>query len=122
MSSGKFGLGNLVESAAPPDTERNNDISSRLAGFPKPAPRVRINPEEVDAAAAPHGFVSREPQPPITTNEARGRRKIPKEQTTNVGMQVPDSDYERFRVFANRHGVPFYKALGILLDIAEGKR
>lgn len=111
----KFGLDDLKEDRTP--TDAAEQLSARLSRFPSSTSgsRQNINTAEIDAAAAPHGFVSRDPIAP------RGRRSIPKEPTKAVGFNLPVSDYERFKAFADRNRVSFQRALGMLLQIMEGK-
>jgi hypothetical protein len=119
MSTGKFGLGDLVEEKRPAGTQENPDLSARLASFPKTTPRVRVDTAEVDAAVEKHGFVSREPQFTVGSSGSRRRRSIPKEDTKAVGFNLPRSDYNRLLAFADKNRVSFQKAVGMLLDIAE---
>lgn len=52
----KFGF----EPEASDDTQDTPKVSERLAAIPLAAPRPQISLSEFNAAAAPHGFVSRE--------------------------------------------------------------
>jgi hypothetical protein len=109
-----FGLEELaqdkssVSSTAP-------DLSTRLASFKATPPR-RIDTAIVDAAAAPHGFTSREPTPP------KRRRVAPREpRPNNMGIRLSDREKERFVGFADKHKLQNYsEAIVKLLDIADG--
>jgi hypothetical protein len=111
----KFGLPADTESSGSPPSS----ISDRLANFQPSTPR-KINIEEVDSAAAPHGFVSREPietGPPAN----RRRRRAKKEPTRNLGIRLPLSQFERFVEYADKHGIGYHDAIKRLLDQATDK-
>lgn len=93
------------------------DLFARLASF-KPSPPRRIDTAAVDAAAAPHGFTSREPSPPTR------RRVAPREdRPKNLGIRLSVAEKDRFMAFADKHQIPNYsEVIVLLLDIAEGKR
>ncbi len=92
------------------------DLSSRIANFKPTIPR-KIDTAMVDAAAAPHGFTSREPTP------AKRRRVAPSvPRPNNMGIRLSDGEKSRFVAFADGHRLKNYaEAIVLLLDIAEGK-
>jgi hypothetical protein len=112
---GDFGLDNLTPDQSPAKT-MEPDLSARLASFKPTTPR-RIDTAIVDAAAAPHGFTSREPAPP------KRRRRAPRApRPNNMGIRLSDGEKERFVAFADKHELPNYSDTIVkLLDIAEGK-
>jgi hypothetical protein len=113
--SSKFGLPPETDSGGSPPSS----ISERLANFQPSQPR-KINIAEVDLAAAPHGFVSREPveiAPPVS----RRRRRAQKEPTRGLGIRLPISQYQRFVEYADKYGIGYHDAIKQLLDEVEGK-
>jgi hypothetical protein len=99
----------------PPSTETPG-IKEKIASFAPVRARPTINIAEVDAAAAPHGFISREPGQP------RRKRKlaVSNEPTRHLAMRCRASVYERFLVYADKERLHYHDALERLLDIAEG--
>ena len=93
-------------------------MSEKLAQFPRVTPRPAIDLAAADAAAARHGFTSRElpepvaPEPPHT----RRRRAIPAEPTRHLAIRLTASAYARFVAYADRHQLTYHDALGQLLD------
>jgi len=67
---------------------------------------------EVDAAAAAHGFVSREQ----TVNRPRRRRIAVAEPTRHLAIRLPESQYNRFVLYADRLKLTYHDALRQLLD------
>jgi hypothetical protein len=113
--SSKFDLPDIgVRSSTTPSAEP--DIATRIANFKPTVPR-RIDVAAVDAAAAPHGFVSREPTP------RKRRRVAPREpRPNNMGIRLSDAEKDRFIAFADNYSLPNYSEVIVrLLDIAEGK-
>jgi len=109
-----FGLEELaLDKSSPSSTDPA--LSSRIANF-KAAPPRRIDTAIVDAAAAPHGFTSREPTPP------KRRRVAPREpRPNNMGIRLSDGEKARFVAFADKHKCQNYsEAIVKLLDIADG--
>jgi hypothetical protein len=104
-------------------------LSERLAAFPPAARRHAIDLRAVDAAAAPHGFTSREPlpsQPALPPSPApmmmgyggRRRRVIPTEPTRHLAIRLPESQYDRFVAYADDMKLTYHEALIRLLDEA----
>ncbi len=115
--SNSFGLPDVrPDQADSPTPTPQPDLSARLASFKPTAPR-RIDTAAVDAAAAPHGFTSREPTP------RKRRRLAPRvPRPNNMGIRLSDLEKERFIAFADRNQLPNYSEAKVrLLDIAEGK-
>lgn len=110
-----FGLEDLPTDQSSASSPRT-DLSTRIASFKATSPR-RIDTAIVDAAAAPHGFTSREPAPP------KRRRVAPREpRPNNMGIRLSDGEKARFVGFADQHKLQNYsEAIVKLLDIAEGK-
>lgn len=118
MSSNKFGL--PEEEPAPVEREVGS-LNRRIANF-QPSQPKNINLEEVDSAAAPHGFVSREPTFVVNRSETRRpRRKIMTEPTRNMGIRLGVSQYDRFVAYADKHRLSYHEALIRLLDQAGGE-
>lgn len=113
----KFGL--LDENELLP--EKPESFSERLASFPVAAPKHRIDIAAVDAAAAPHGFVSREANAPTMIQHSSGRRRriVPVEATRHLAIRLAESQYDRFVAYADRHRLTYHDALARLLDRAE---
>jgi hypothetical protein len=120
----KFGLDDPQDSGA--DLAR---LDEKLAAFPPVSPRQRIDVAAVDAAAAEHGFVSREPAaktPPPTSSVTqwplshggRRRRIAQTEPTRHLAIRLTLSQYDRFVAYADRHQVTYHDALARLLDEA----
>ena len=111
----KFGLMDDDEDLDPA-TPRS--LSDKLASFPAAAPKHRIDLIAADAAAAPHGFTSREPSPYMTAPRApsRRRRLAPVEPTRHLAIRLTESQYERFVAYADRHKLTYHDALARLLD------
>lgn len=108
-----FGL-DKISAEQSPTAPKEPDISTRIANFGPTTPR-RIDTAIVDAAAAPHGFTSREPAPP------KRRRRAPRQpRPNNMGIRLSDEEKDRFIAFADRNNLPNYsEAIVMLLDIAE---
>jgi hypothetical protein len=102
----KFGFDPMGEPAA----NNANAFAQKLANFPPSAPRSPINLSEVDAAAAPHGFVSREPR------VGRKRRTLASEPKRHFSFMMPASQYDRFIAYADRHRLTYHEAISRLLD------
>lgn len=102
----KFGLDLDPDSGA----EKRNDLANKLASFPASAPRTMIDLAAVDAAAAPHGFVSREAAP------VRRRRVVPSEPKRQLSILMPVSKYERFVAYADRHRLTYEEVISRFLD------
>ena len=112
----KFGL--------EPESGSNDDpsVSERLAAFPRVQPRVKLDLAAVDAAAAPHGFVSREALPAISQpSVAQGRRRRlgTPEPTRHLAIRLTVRQYDRFVAYADQHQLTYHDALAQLLDEAS---
>ena len=116
MSNNKFGVTDFTSGQQPESSSTVPDLSARLSHF-KPTPTRRIDTATMDAAAAPHGFTSREPTP------LKRRRLAPREpRPNNMGIRLSDSEKARFVAFADQHRLNNYSdTIAMLLDIAEGK-
>ncbi len=90
------------------------DIADRLAAFSATAPRHRIDIAAMDAAAAHHGFVSREA--PISTSPVRRRRLGVAEPTRHLAIRLTDTQYARFVAYADAQEMTYHDALIRLLD------
>jgi hypothetical protein len=113
--SSKFGLiddaDNLVE---------RSEGKIDLSGFPPVQKRSPIDLAEVDAAAAPHGFVSRESTPVVSEAVTHGRRRraVPAEPTRHLAVRMVVSQYDRFVGYADRYKLTYHDAIKKLLDAA----
>ncbi len=91
----------------------------KLASFPPVRPRVPMDLAEVDAAAAPHGFISREANTtsqPASPNRSLRRRALPREATRHLAIRLSSTQYDRFVAYADRHELTYHEALRQLLD------
>jgi hypothetical protein len=115
-----FGIGKAL-SEPDKDDPLTQDMSSRLSQFAASKPETRINVAEVDAAAARHGFSSREPGTQLAAppSSGRGRRKVAKEPTRDLSFRLGYSEMDRFQAFADQHKLTYQKAVVMLLDIAN---
>ena len=111
--SSKFGL--IDE---PDDVVERSDGKIDLSGFAPVQKRAPIDFAEVDAAAAPHGFVSREATPVIKEVSAHGRRRraVPSEPTRHLAVRMVQSQYDRFVGYADRYKLTYHDAITKLLD------
>lgn len=95
-------------------------MGNKLAAFGPVRAREAIDFAAVDAAAAQHGFVSRES--PVTHDgrlAARRRRAVPAEPTRHLAIRLNESAYDRFVVYADRYKLTYHEALIRLMDLAE---
>ena len=120
MSEIKFGLLDLS------DQPKDNEVvplSDRLATFSAQRERRVLDVIASDAAAAQHGFTSRESSNPIASADAvRGRRRraTPAEPTRHLAIRLGSSEYNRFVAYADRYQLTYQDALAKLLDnVAE---
>jgi hypothetical protein len=114
--SSKFGL---IDDAD--EVEGRPEGKIDLSGFAPVQKRSPINFAEVDAAAAPHGFVSREAPPVIpeaATTHGRRRRAMPSEPTRHLAVRMVQSQYDRFVGYADRYKLTYHDAIMKLLDAA----
>jgi hypothetical protein len=113
--SGKFGLMDDADESA---NKAEGKID--LSGFAPVKKRSPINLAEIDAAAAPHGFISREAVPitavaaPIT----RRRRAVPAEPARQLAVRLVESQYARFLAYADKYQLTYHDAIKKLLDDA----
>ncbi len=107
----KFGLLREEEEvvAGPSD-----NFSERLAAIPATSTRHRIDLAAADAAAAQHGFVSREAT--VAGQSSRRRRFTPVEPTRHLAIRLTTTQYDRFVAFADRHKLTYHEALVRLLE------
>lgn len=123
------------------DSEPENDgtqqapavpsLSDRLARFGAVAPRPQVDLAAADAAAATHGFVSREapvPAPPYGGQPGYGlplrmrrRRNVPVEPTRHLAIRLSASQYDRFVAYADLHRLTYHEALVQLMDESEAQ-
>lgn len=113
--SSKFGL---LDDADEPVTPLEGRID--LTGFAPVHKRSPIDLAEVDAAAAPHGFVSREATSRSTGSAAPGRRRraVPAEPVRHLAVRMTESQYDRFVGYADRYQLTYHDAIKKLLDAA----
>lgn len=113
--SGKFGLTNGSEE----DSTATGDKID-LSGFEPVKKRFPVNLAEIDAAAAPHGFISREvpPSAPKVIPPTRRRRIGPAEPARQLAVRLSESEYLRFLRYADRYQLTYHDAIQKLLDDA----
>ena len=113
--SSKFGL---IDD--PDDVVERSEGKIDLSGFAPVKKRSPIDLAEVDAAAAPHGFVSREAAPVFAEVASPGRRRraVPSEPTRHLAVRMVKSQYDRFVGYADRYKLTYHDAITKLLDAA----
>jgi hypothetical protein len=113
--SSKFGL---IDD--PDDVVERPEGKIDLSGFAPVKKRSPIDLAEVDAAAAPHGFVSREAAPVFAEAASPGRRRraVPSEPTRHLAVRMVKSQYDRFVGYADRYKLTYHDAITKLLDAA----
>jgi hypothetical protein len=110
----KFGL---IEDETDNRSSEIPSLSDRLTAFPSVRPRSPIDLKAVDAAAAPHGFISREASSSSEERiHARRRRAVPAEPTRHLAIRLVSSQYNRFVAYADRHKITYHEAISRLLD------
>jgi len=89
-----------------------------LSGFSPVKKRYPIDLAEVDAAAAPHGFVSREALPTTVgaAGTTRRRRAVPSEPVRHLAVRMIQSQYDRFVGYADRYQLTYQEAITKLLE------
>jgi hypothetical protein len=113
----KFGLNDDDEMQ---DKPQGQSLSEKLASFPPVAPRMPIDLVAVDAAAAPHGFVSREAIVPLGFEERKRRRRATAPQPTrHLAVRLVQTEYDRFVAYADRHELTYHDAISRLLDLTS---
>jgi hypothetical protein len=113
--SSKFGLIDDRD-----DVVEQSEGKIDLSGFAPVKKRYPIDLAEVDAAAAPHGFVSREAAPVVAEAASPGRRRraVPSEPTRHLAVRMVKSQYDRFVGYADRYKLTYHDAITKLLDAA----
>ncbi len=116
-----FGISKVLAESTPEEPQAQN-MSARLSQFAPSKPDTDIDVAAVDAAAARHGFGSREPgvsaAPIVTSSTGRGRRKIAKEPTRDLSFRLGYSEMDRFQAFADKYSLTYQQAVVRLLEIA----
>ena len=111
----KFGL--LDDDDPPATPTPTATISDRIATFPPIRSRGAIDFAAIDAAAAPHGFVSRESSEVRDSRSAgRRRRAVPSEPTRHLAIRLNEGAYDRFVAYADRYKLTYHEALIRLLE------
>jgi hypothetical protein len=110
----KFGL--LDDESGTRAEEQEVTISERIAAFPPVRSRGHVDFAAIDAAAAQHGFVSREISEAHETRSGRRRRTVPSEPTRHLAIRLTETAYDRFVAYADRHKLTYHEALIHLLD------
>jgi hypothetical protein len=112
----KFGLMSADDAD---DTHAGSEqsLADRISSFPTVRPRLSPDLEAIDAAAAQHGFVSREAVQPLEAQTTgRRRRAVPTEPTRHLAIRLPSSGYDRFVAYADKKRLTYHDALLSLLD------
>ena len=116
----KFGL---LDDSEPETLDLS--MPERLATFRNVQPRQPVDIAAMDAAAASHGFVSRESEPTPVPNApvyaapaGRRRRAIPSEPTRHLAIRLTTSGYNRFVAYADREQLTYHDALIELMNKA----
>lgn len=110
----KFGL--LDEDVAAAGERGTGKLSDRIAAFPPVRSRGAVDLAAMDAAAASHGFVSRESSAVRESGAGRRRRAVPSEPTRHLAIRLTEPAYDRFVAYADRHRLTYHEALIRLLD------
>jgi hypothetical protein len=113
--SSKFGLTDDKE-----EVVERSEGRIDLSGFAPVQKRSPIDLVEVDAAAAPHGFVSREASPLVEAAipvSVRRRRAVPPEPVRHLAVRMVQSQYDRFVGYADRYQLTYQEAITKLLDV-----
>jgi macrodomain Ter protein organizer (MatP/YcbG family) len=110
--SSKFGLPS--DDLGTPQVDPQAELTQRLSAFPSAARSAPLALHEVDAAAAAHGFVSREQ----SVRRPRRRRIAVAEPTRHLAIRLPESQYNRFVLYADQLKLTYHDALRHLLDQA----
>jgi hypothetical protein len=113
----KFGLLSDEDGDLPGEQDT---LTDRLSAFPAVRPRVPIDIQAMDDAAAPHGFVSREAGSVqlVAPVLSRRRRSVPTEPTRHLAIRLVSSQYNRFVAYADRYELTYHDALRKLMDSA----
>jgi hypothetical protein len=117
MERNKFGL---MDDDVSESSGASQTLSEKLTAFPAVRARAPIDLAAVDAAAAPHGFVSREATSSPVQAVPHGRRRravpVPTEPTRHLAIRLVESQYNRFLAYADLHKLTYHDALKKLLD------
>jgi hypothetical protein len=99
---------------------RPSDGKIDLSEFAPVKKRSPVDLAAVDAAAAPHGFVSREATPRVAESITPGRRRraVPAEPVRHLAVRMVESQYDRFVGYADRYQLTYHDAIKKLLDAA----
>lgn len=96
-----------------PSRKRDQDTARKLGDF---KPDEQSQPvgglHEMDAVAARHGFVSREPQPPL-----RGRKKDVGP-TVAINIRMPERVARPFIRYCEKHRFTYWEAVEELMKMA----
>ena len=103
----KFGLDSASQTTP---KQPANDLSEKLASFAPSNAKLPVAISELDAAAKPHGFVSREGP------SLRRRRTASLEPKRHLSFMIAESEYNRFIQYADRHRLTYHDAISRLLD------
>lgn len=104
-----------------PETVGPN-LAQRLAAFPPVPPRPRLDLAAVDAAAAPHGFISREAGGLNASSSPSRRRRIGvAEPTRHLAIRLTLRQYDAFVAYADEHELTYQDAIVKLLDDVKGR-
>jgi len=112
--SGKFGLMDDAD-----ELDEGVDRKIDLSSFAPVKKRSPIDVVEMDAAVAPHGFISREATPgPVEFVKHRRRTALPRTATRYLAIRMDEPQYVRFLTYANRYELTYHDAIKKLLDAA----
>lgn len=112
--SGKFGLMDDSD-----ELDEGADGKIDLSGFAPVKKRSPIDVVEMDAAVAPHGFISRESTPvPVEFGRQRRRTASPRTATRYLAIRMDEPQYVRFLRYADRYELTYHEAIKKLLDAA----
>lgn len=113
----KFGL---LDESAEERLKGDASIDHKIALFSAVRPKMVVDVEAIDAAAAQHGFTSREPasRGDAPLSSGRRRRAVPSEPSRHLAIRLPSSGYDRFVAFADRQKLTYHDALIRLMDKA----
>ncbi|SNT37106.1 hypothetical protein SAMN05421770_10980 [Granulicella rosea] len=114
MSAGKFGF----TPDDPIDLEAAEEPLDLARAF-QPTPITRVSPPrlaEMDRVAQAAGFTSRENTP--AAPPPRRRRVVTAQPTRFLAVRAPESLYQRFVRYADKHQLTYHDAIAQLLDTA----
>jgi hypothetical protein len=108
MSEGKFGF-----TSEQPPSEQDLALQFR----PTPVSRKNLAIEEVDRVAEAAGFSSRERG--AATAAPRRRRSVAPQPSRHLAIRMPESLFNRFLRYADRHQLTYNDAIAQLLDAVK---